>query len=98
MSKTAAVVGGLILASAAYSIDANAQGVSVQVGPGGVGVNVGDGPRRGHRGHRGRHYGWGPGFYFYDGHYHGDCSWMRQRAKRTGSSVWWRRYRQCRNS
>lgn len=69
-------------------------GVSVRVGPGGVGVRVGDHDRR--HGRRGRHYGWGPGFYFYDGYYHGNCRWLRNRAEETGSRTWWRRYRQCR--
>ena len=68
-------------------------GVSVQIGPGGVSVGIGE---RGH--HRGRHLDWGPGFYFYDGHYHGDCRWLRRRAEDTGSRTWWQRYRACRNS
>lgn len=48
--------------------------------------------RRGHR------YVWGPGieFWFYDGYYYGDCAWLKRRAIATGSSYWWRRYRQCR--
>jgi hypothetical protein len=71
-------------------------GVSLRVGPGGVGVRVGDGHRDRGRHHRGRHHSWGPGFYFYDGYYHGDCGWLRRRAEETGSRVWWRRYRQCR--
>ena len=46
----------------------------------------------------GRHFSWGPGisFYFYDGYYYGDCNWLRRRAIATGSSYWWRRFRQCR--
>ncbi len=67
-------------------------GVSVRIGPGGVGVSIGD-----HHRHRGPHYSWGPGFYFYDNYYHGDCSWLRQKARETDSRTWWRRYRQCRN-
>jgi hypothetical protein len=45
---------------------------------------------------RGVRYSWGPGFYFYDGYYHGDCSWLRRKASATGSHYWWQRYRQCR--
>ncbi len=47
---------------------------------------------------RGTRYSWGPGalFYFYDGYYHGDCSWLRRKAATTGSNIWLRRYRQCR--
>ena len=26
----------------------------------------------------------------------GDCGWLRRRAIETGSSYWWRRYRECR--
>ncbi len=59
--------------------------------------------RRGHwnrrRIHRyGHRYYWGPGleFWFYDGYYYGDCSWLRRRAVVTGSRYWWRRYRLCR--
>ncbi len=66
-------------------------GVRVDVGPGGVGVRVGD------RGHRGRYYGWGGGFRYYDGHYHGNCGWLREKARETGSRVWWNRYQRCRN-
>lgn len=53
----------------------------------------GDGRRRGTR------YVWGPGFtfYFYDGFYHGDCSWLRQKVRETGSSYWRQRLRQCRD-
>ena len=48
--------------------------------------------------HRGVRYSWGPGaeFFFYDGYYHGDCSWLRRKANATGSRYWWQRYRQCR--
>jgi hypothetical protein len=51
-----------------------------------------------HKRHRGVRYFWGPGavFYFYDGYYHGDCSWLRLKAEATGSRYWWRRYRLCR--
>jgi hypothetical protein len=90
MSKTAAVMSAIGLAILASAPRADAQGVDVRVGPGGVGVSVGE------TRHRGRHYSWGPGFYFYDGYYHGQCSWLRSRAEETGSQMWWRRYRQCR--
>lgn len=47
---------------------------------------------------RGVRYMWGGlPFFFYDGYYHGDCSWLRRKARQTGSSYWWRRYRQCRD-
>ncbi len=26
----------------------------------------------------------------------GNCAWLRHKANQTGSSYWWRRYRQCR--
>jgi len=47
---------------------------------------------------RGTRHVWGPGlvFYFYDGHYYGDCGWLRRRAEETGSGYWWDRYRLCR--
>ncbi|MDX2157984.1 MAG: hypothetical protein SFW09_15905 [Hyphomicrobiaceae bacterium] len=68
----------------------------------GGGVVVRDGRRRYTRTYirdRGRRYAWGPGitFYFYDGHYYGDCDWLRRKARATGSSYWWARYRACRN-
>lgn len=46
----------------------------------------------------GRRYSWGPGitFWLYDGHYYGDCEWLRRRAIASGSRYWWRRYNQCR--
>ncbi|MBS0240866.1 MAG: hypothetical protein JSS20_01730 [Proteobacteria bacterium] len=44
----------------------------------------------------GRRYGWGPGFWFYDGFYWGDCNWLYRRAIETGSDYWWDRYQQCR--
>lgn len=44
----------------------------------------------------GRRYSWGPGFYFWNGYYYGDCDWLRDRAEDTGSRIWWERYRQCR--
>lgn len=48
---------------------------------------------------RGVRYMWGGlPFFFYDGYYHGDCSWLRRKARETGSSYWWRRYRQCRDN
>lgn len=62
---------------------AAAQGVSVHVGPGGVGVHVGK-PHR-------------PGKYYRSGHHHGDCSWLRARARDTGNPTWWRRYHKCRS-
>ena len=55
--------------------------------------------RRGDR-RRGTRYSWGGlggVFYFYDGYYHGDCSWLRRKAVSTGSRYWWQRFRQCRN-
>ena len=54
------------------------------------------GPAKGYR--RGTRYSWGPGveFWFYNGYYYGDCSWLRRRAVATGSQYWWRRYRLCR--
>lgn len=47
----------------------------------------------------GRRHSWAPGFtfWFYDGYYYGDCSWLRRKARETGSAYWWRRYRQCRD-
>lgn len=47
----------------------------------------------------GRRFNWGPGitFYYYDGHYYGDCSWLLRRARATGSRYWWSRYRLCRS-
>ncbi len=64
-------------------------GISRNRKPGVAGRRSGDG-RRGVR------YSWGPGFYFYDGYYHGDCSWLRRKANATGSRYWRQRYRQCR--
>ena len=55
--------------------------------------------RRADRGNRrGVRFYWGPGaeFWFYDGYYHGDCTWLRRKARATGSRYWWTRYRQCR--
>ena len=45
----------------------------------------------------GRRFAWGPGivFWLYDGTYYGDCDWLREKARDTGSSYWWRRYRNC---
>jgi len=66
-------------------------------------VRPGDGDRRrsgaGGDRRRGTRYVWGPGlaFYFYDGFYHGDCSWLRRKARETGSRYWRHRYEQCRN-
>lgn len=90
LMASTAIAASLGFAMMATAPTADAQGVGVRVGPGGVGVDVG-----GHR-HRGRHYSWGPGFYFYDGYYHGNCVWLRRRAEETGNRMWWRRYRQCR--
>jgi hypothetical protein len=49
--------------------------------------------------HRGKRHVWGPGveFWFYDGYYHGDCDWLREKANDTGSRYWWTRYRLCRD-
>lgn len=54
----------------------------------------GDGDRR-----RGTRHNWAPGFtfYFYDGFYHGDCSWLRRKVRETGSNYWRQRLRQCRD-
>jgi hypothetical protein len=64
-----------------------------------VRVDRGDGRR--HTGlarHRGTRYLWGGlPFFFYDGYYHGDCSWLRRKANETGSRYWLTRYRQCRD-
>ena len=47
---------------------------------------------------RGTRYVWGGlPFFFYDGYYHGDCSWLKRRYRETGSSYWLARYRQCRD-
>jgi hypothetical protein len=47
---------------------------------------------------RGTRFYWGPGaeYFFFDGFYHGDCSWLRRKARETGSRYWLQRYRQCR--
>ena len=62
--------------------------------------NRGDGDRaerRNRGGHRGTRYVWGGSdFWFYDGYYHGNCAWLRERWEETGSSYWRRRYRLCR--
>ena len=50
-----------------------------------------DGDRRGERFNFG-----GLAFYFYDGYYHGDCGYLRRKARETGSYYWQRRYRLCR--
>lgn len=58
----------------------------------------GDGRRdRWRSGHR---YNWGPGFafYFYDGYYYGECSWLKRRVRVTGDPVWWYRYERCRDA
>lgn len=60
-----------------------------------------DGDRRRYDGdrRRGTRYSWGPGaeFFFFDGFYHGDCSWLRRKARDTGSRYWRVRYEQCRD-
>jgi hypothetical protein len=39
-----------------------------------------------------------PYYYYNDyGYYDGDCDWLRRKARRTGSSYWWRRYDRCIN-
>jgi hypothetical protein len=52
-------------------------------------------------GHRHRHHGRrGVDFDIYVGPGYGyvsECEWLRQRARATGSSYWWRRYRACLN-
>ncbi len=47
---------------------------------------------------RGTRFYWGPGaeYFFFDGYYHGDCAWLRRKARETGSRYWQQRYRQCR--
>jgi hypothetical protein len=50
--------------------------------------------RRHHRGND-RDFFFGFGRPYYDEDY-GDCAWLRRRAIETGSSYWWRRYRECR--
>ena len=50
--------------------------------------------RRHHRGDdRDREFGFGRPYY----DDYGDCGWLRRRAIETGSSYWWRRYRECRS-
>jgi hypothetical protein len=85
-----AIAGLIAIASVETQVSA-AEGVGIRIGPGGVGVRIGDGDNRGRR------YSWGSGYRYYDGYYHGDCGWLRQRAEVTGDRVWMRRYRQCRN-
>jgi hypothetical protein len=43
---------------------------------------------------RDRWFGFGRPYLFDDDY--GDCGWLRRRAIETGSSYWWRRYRECR--
>jgi hypothetical protein len=53
----------------------------------------GEGNRR-----RGTRYVWGSlPFYYYDGFYHGDCSWLRRKVRETGSSYWRTRLQKCRD-
>lgn len=56
------------------------------------------GHRRGHRHHGDRHHRRG-GFGIYIGPSYGysSCGYLRRKAIRTGSSYWWRRYRNCVN-
>lgn len=63
-----------------------------------------DGPRRwGKRDrdfvvrHGHRHVWGGVTFYLSDGYYYGECDWLKRRAIRTDSRVWWDRYRRCRD-
>jgi hypothetical protein len=52
------------------------------------------GRRHHHRRFRGIYLG--APYVFYDDYYsYGGCSWLRQRALRTGSSYWWNRYYAC---
>lgn len=48
--------------------------------------------RRGHR-----HVWGGVTFYLSDGYYYGECDWLKRRAIRTDSPIWWSRYRRCRD-
>lgn len=66
--------------------------------------NRGDGPRRwGKRDrdfvvrHGHRHVWGGVTFYLSDGYYYGECDWLKRRAIRTDSPIWWNRYRRCRD-
>jgi hypothetical protein len=81
-----------------------------KAGPGRDGVRSGDrgrdrGPRAEFRperrdGHRHRHGRPGVDFDIYVGPGYGyvsECDWLRRRARATGSSYWWRRYRACIN-
>jgi len=65
-----------------------------------VNRNVIVGGRNGGRGYgnrRGTRFVFGElPFYYYDGYYHGDCSWLRRKANATGSVYWRQRLRQCR--
>ncbi len=36
-------------------------------------------------------------FYLSDGYYYGECDWLKRRAIRTDSSIWWSRYHRCRD-
>ncbi len=87
----AAGFAALCAANTATASPAAAQGVSVHVGPGGVGIHVGK-PHR-----RGKFHGWGPGYHYRGGYYYGDCAWLRARARDTGNPTWWRRYHKCRS-
>ena len=67
-----------------------------------VGRNDGDGRRGNHRRGRG-HYRGGVWFaapyydYGYYGYSNSSCRWLHRRAVKTGSTYWWRRYRDCIN-
>lgn len=47
----------------------------------------------------GKRHMWAPGisFYFSDGYYYGECGWLKTRAMRNNSPIWWDRYRRCRD-
>jgi len=47
--------------------------------------------------HGQRHIWGGITFYLSDGYYYGECGWLKRRAIRTDSPVWWNRYRRCRD-
>lgn len=63
-----------------------------------------DGPRRAGKHNRDfvmrhghRHVWGGVTFYLSDGYYYGECDWLKRRAIRTDSPIWWNRYRRCRD-
>ena len=67
--------------------------------PNGQRVRVDNDRDRDRNRRRGTRFYWGPGaeFFFFDGFYHGDCAWLRRKARDTGSRYWQQRYRQCRD-